>query len=444
MSGPKVVRVVTREELVAAGEALLRRLDAALAEWEKACAATGASADDRKACEDRRNSLERVLRNDKFSEFGIAVTAEIDFLEANASRRRERAAQARAQERARLERGQEVAAVLLRRVSPSAPERADLERAVGGQLDVKELDSVLSRARNALFQPAEIHLNASQQALAVRLAGAERSEDFEDWKQKLTASSPRLEAMFTLITEIELLGDAAAAAAFHEQVLAARALSEEPVREMRLDSLLVALRNAKEDAVALGRLRQRASMLSAELAKIAGTEEAVQALRAAATGSGLEIEAVLETSEKRLRELQAAQAADARRRAVLDGLQKLGYQVHEELSTATTSGGRLVMRSPSSARYGVEVVAGAAMERLQVRTVALDSGRDTSGDIPAEQRWCEDFSAFSDELKKQGCDVVVEKALGVGAVPIKLLTASEEGEVRRGASAPPRQRGSGG
>ena len=37
MSGPKVVRIVTREELVAESTALLARLDAAIQQWQRDC-----------------------------------------------------------------------------------------------------------------------------------------------------------------------------------------------------------------------------------------------------------------------------------------------------------------------------------------------------------------------------------------------------------------------
>src|SRR5690349_20440115 len=123
MSGPKVIRVVTREELVAAGESLLRRLDAALSEWERACAAAGVSPAEEKSFKDRRDALEQMLRADRFAAFGQAAVAEIDFLESDATRRRERAAQVRAQERARLASGQELARVLLRQTSKDSQSR---------------------------------------------------------------------------------------------------------------------------------------------------------------------------------------------------------------------------------------------------------------------------------------------------------------------------------
>jgi hypothetical protein len=41
MSGPKVVRVVTREELVAEGQSVLRRLVSSVESWVKAAQETG-------------------------------------------------------------------------------------------------------------------------------------------------------------------------------------------------------------------------------------------------------------------------------------------------------------------------------------------------------------------------------------------------------------------
>ena len=439
MSGPKVVRVVTREELVAAGESLLRRLDAALAEWERACAAVGVSAADQKSTKDRRDALEQMLRADRFGEFGQAAVAEVDYLESDATRRRERAAQARAQERARLTSGRELAKVLLRQLANDAPERPDLERVAAGELRLKELDSVLARARQALFQPAATPTSATQQALAARLASGEKAAiDFEAWRQKVVAGSPRLEALLGHISELELLGEVGRAAELHQEVVAAAAIEEDGVRGMRLDSLVVALKKAKDDAVARERLRRQAVLIAAELQRFTEAGEVVHALRAAAASSTSELQKALEFAKQRLGERQEAQVAAARRKAVLDGLHQLGYEVHEELSTATSTGGRLVVRNPAAAGYGVEISSAVGMERLQVRAVAFDANRDAAGDIPAEQRWCDDFGALKGVLQAQGSEVVVERALGVGAVPLKLLPALS-GEAERRATTTPRQ-----
>lgn len=434
MSGPKVVRVITREELVAAGESLLRRLDAALAEWERASTDAGVSAAEQVTSKDRRNALEKMLRADRFAEFGQAAVAEIDFLDADVGRCRDRAAQARARERVRLHNGAELAKVLLKQVAPGAPERIELQRAAAGELGLKDLDAVLMRTRQVMYQPTAPQLRAEQQALAARLAGGEKAQDFEVWSQKLVASSPRLEALFGHISELELLGQARRAAEFHQEMLAVVVIPEEAVREMRIDSLVISLKRAKEDAVGLARLRRKAEILGAELVRYREGVEANEVLQAAAHGTASELQAAVSAGEERLTELQTVQAAEARRRAVLDGLEQLGYLVHEELSTATSVGGRLVVRSPASNGYGVEIATGAGMERFQVRAVAFDTNRDSSGDIPAEQRWCDDFGILNGALKAQGADLIVEKAMGVGTVPLKLLSTSKKDEERRASS----------
>lgn len=436
MSGPKVVRVITREELVATGESLLQRLDVALAEWERVCTAVGVNSADKNASKDRRNALEQMFRADRFAEFGQAAVTEIDFLDADAARRRERAAQACAQERVRLHNGKELARVLLRQVAPSAPEWVELQRGAAGELSLEDLDAVLARTRQAMYQSAAPELRDDQQALAARLAGGEKAEDLEVWSRKMVASSPRLEALLSHISELELLGQAERASELHHEMLVVVAIPEDAVREMRIDSLVISLKRAKEDAVGLEKLRREAAFLGAELARYSEGMEALQTLQAAARGAVSELQAAVSAGEQRLTELRTAQIADARRRAVLDGLQQLGYRVHEALSTATSAGGRLVVRNPASTGYGVEIAAGAGMERFQVRTVAFDSNRDSSRDIPAEQRWCDDFGVLQGALKAQGSEVIVERAMGVGKVSLKFLSTSTKDEARHASSAP--------
>lgn len=437
MSGPKVVRVVTREELVAAGESLLHRLDEALSEWERTCAALGVSAADQKSCKHRRDQLEKMLRADKFGEFGEAAVAEIDFLESDASRRRERAAQARAQERARLVSGRELASVLLRQVTVDAPERPALERAAAGELTLKELDAVLARARLSMFRPTTTQLSATQQTLAARLAGSESSMvDFEEWRDKLVGGASRLEALLAHISELELLGEASRADELHKEVLTAAAIEDDGLRGMRLDSIVVTLKKAKDDVVARERLRYQVALVAAELERFPEAAEDIAVIRAAAAAPASELRKVLGVAEAKLDELHQAHVAAARRKAVLNGLHQLGYQIHEQLSTITSKGGKLVVSNPATAGYGVEIAAGAGMERLQVRAVAFDANRDTARDIPAEQRWCDDFGALSGVLKAAGSSLIVEKALGVGAAPMKLAASEQPEGARRKSNSP--------
>jgi hypothetical protein len=79
-------------------------------------------------------------------------------------------------------------------------------------------------------------------------------------------------------------------------------------------------------------------------------------------------------------------AAQSRRDVILQGLAKLGYEVHEGMTTAWAKDGRVVLRKPSlPGYYGVEASGQAETSRLQVRAVALSGNRDVNRDKDVEK-----------------------------------------------------------
>lgn len=435
MSGPKVVRVVTREELVALGEALLSRLNMALEAWQKECASfKGFTAADARLAATRRDELERLLKADKFDEFARAASDEIGFLEDDTSRRREAAAQAIAAERARQTSGRQIANVLLRAGEVSADTRRELERASRGELSVSELDRVLSQATSALYRTEGAVLSPAQKNLASRL-GDGAVQSIEEWGAQRAKVDARLQELHAGITELEFLGDVAGAADFLYKLEKAHMTPERAERSMRLDSLQILVRQAKSVATKRASLLKQACVLRAELLAIGSSAAAGLSALNASLDVG-EMETVLAEAQNELEGAQRNRAAASRRKVVLEGLAQLGYTVHDGLSTSVTDGGRLVVRSPDRPGYGVEVLASGGSARLQVRTVAFDGARDATQDVKEEQSWCDDFGKLKADLKARGCDVVVERALGVGKVALKLVTGDDAVAAQRRAGAP--------
>ncbi len=423
MSGPKVVRVVTREELVTAGTALLARVDMALAQWKRECCQL-ATAVDVEVMEERRNELAAMLAADKFAEFGKAAADEVDYLEADAGKRREQAVQARAQERLRQASGQELARALLRVGSDLETQvRAELEKGAAGQLSVAAMDVALSRARQMLFQTSTQAATQAQMALSERLSSADADSSLDSWRARAVTLDMRLESAFTHLAELQALGFDAEAEALGAQIRSAQSLDDDATRDMRLDTLFLALRSSKDVALATAQLLRQVELLAAELFAVSGDSEIVRKLQSANVNLGKEkLQALLTLGREELTKVQAAAAAVARRKAVLDGLQKLGYQVQVGLSTITSDSGRLVVRRPSDSTYGVELVTG-ANQKIQVRSVAFDAGRNPGSDIDEERRWCGDFSKLQASLQDSGCEVIVEKALGVGVAALRVIEA---------------------
>ncbi|WWW34191.1 hypothetical protein V8017_13910 [Stenotrophomonas rhizophila] len=70
--------------------------------------------------------------------------------------------------------------------------------------------------------------------------------------------------------------------------------------------------------------------------------------------------------------------------------------------------------------------------RLQVRAVAPATDRDRGRDRDIETLWCGEFGRLQALLHGQGTALVIERALGVGEVPLKetIATATPSGQVQ--------------
>jgi hypothetical protein len=135
-------------------------------------------------------------------------------------------------------------------------------------------------------------------------------------------------------------------------------------------------------------------------------------------------------------------AATARRRAVLQGLATLGYEVREGMETAWATEGRLVVARPGSRDYGVELGAPAHASRLQMRVVGAErpiSPRNRQRDTDQENQWCREVGDLIASLGAAGTEIVIERSQPVGAQPLKStsLLGRSDGDDSTETAAPP-------
>lgn len=426
MSGPKVFHVVTREELVARCEAHLRRLDAAIAEWTKTCKRSGVM--DAEVAEQnaaRRDALRRMLNEDRFTELQKQVPAEISFLRSDAQTRVERAAVAAAQAMQNRRRAARTARMLLEALTKAGRDvPADLKR----DLEAPETAERAMARAFALLSPVDLNSAATdrQRKLASELGRDEKRATLADWLAGQPASVERESElrMDRHLAELTALGvDPSPFAA------RAAALMGEPSSRQALlaDSLLVELAHAvkegREKSARFAELRE----LAAELAHDDST--GARALRdrigmAVAAEDGLSAAALIAEANALIQEKMRVLATDARRRAVLQGLATLGYEVNEGMATAWVQGGQVVLRKAANPEYGVELGGGTKSDRLQVRAVAFGSAqspRNTSRDLDMEAVWCSEFQRLQTLVSASGGGIEIEHALAVGATPLKLI-----------------------
>ena len=110
----------------------------------------------------------------------------------------------------------------------------------------------------------------------------------------------------------------------------------------------------------------------------------------------------------------------ARHEAVLAGLAKLGYEVHESDAQTWSDAGKVVIGKPATPGYGLELAGAQRSERFQVRAVAFSEQRDTQRDNDIESIWCGEQQKLEQLLQQTGDTLTLERALPAGASQLKV------------------------
>ncbi|HEV7684202.1 MAG TPA: hypothetical protein VGO68_18950 [Pyrinomonadaceae bacterium] len=435
MSGPKVIRIVTRDEIIALCEGHLTRLNTAVEEWlrvgrrndmltEVEIAATRA----------RHAGLRRLLEQDRFMELQKAVPDEIHFLAVDQEMRLARAAAEKAQARS-AKRQTETAAVAvlkaLEKKGVSVPDdlRSSLQETAAGRA---EGASAISKAFALLSAQKTSAVSDHQRELAEKHRNADDRQTFTHW---LAANAPadddeELTRLNLRVAELTVLLGESATAEFETRLR--RLLSAEllPNRSLLVDSLELDLVQAVTKAREREALELRLRMLADELSGLNLENSKQFSLTIAARISEpsdflIKLEQEAQVVLDHAREEAAAQA---RRQAVLEGLAKLGYQVSESLETAWVQNGRVVIRRASQPGYGVELSGKIDSGRVQMRTVAVrgPGSSDSARDTDAETIFCSDVATLQKRLGEAGTELVIERALPVGKTPLKIVTDASD------------------
>jgi hypothetical protein len=442
MSGPKVVRIVTREELIAIGQRQLGELDRSIEAWQRAVVMTGVEVGETIAkTTARRGELQALLAADRFMDLGNQVVSEVAYLKSETERLREVAIQAAAENKANKLQLRENAVALIKALkekglSEHEPLLARLEAVRKGQGEVADMGASLTEALRALMpEKNAVILSDVQRALAARLNEPGEVTTFDTWKVANAAPlDTRIDRIYQQLAELELAGLLPAVGVFSRRLEAVEEVADMSTRNLRLDSLVLDLVTAVSEAKAEMLLIEEARGLVAELS---GREEPVCREIGAQLETKLaarDITALpdqIKAAKDTLADALKVAAASARRRVLLEGLAKLGYSVHEGMAGAWAEQGRIVLQKPSLPGYGVEIGGNTEGERLQVRAVAFSADRDAARDRDVETIWCGEFSKLQADLTESGGRLDIERALPVGSAQLKIVPVAEEGQEQK-------------
>ena len=446
MSGPKVVRIVTRDEIMAICKGDLAALNKAIQEWIKFCQRHDvASEAEVSATLERQTALTQLLAEDRFLELQKSVKAEIAFLKSDQQTRLERAAVKKARVFANQRRTQAAAAAVLsaldqRRKSVPSELRSSLELiASGGSGDKSEI----GRAFALLSDETPAAISQHQRELASAHKENDDRQTFNEWFAQSGAESDDEFARLDLrLAELTVVLEDRAITGFQERLRSLSLQRPSRNRSLLIDSLELDLVQAVSNAKKRTELEQRLTMLAAQLSEIR-SEEAERWSQTIIAQLESPSDALLKLEEKAqqiLAEAVKAIAARSRRQAVLKGLAELGYQVSEGMEIAWVQDGSVVLKRTLESGYGVEITGNIDSGRVQMRTVAFrkpDSSSDKSNDRAAEATFCSDVSKLQEEFVTEGNQIVIERAAEIGATPLKTFFVTDTDKEQLGERVPP-------
>lgn len=437
MSGPKVFCIVTREEIIAICERLLARLDAAIREWQRAADRNDLLTEaDRTALVGYREKWRAALANERFIELQKGVPDLIAGLNADLQRRYEvKLSEQTKRQRARRHL-EGTAEMLLRRLEAKGigvpPDVTAALKRAGSERDVEKLSAAVSKGLGLLAVDKKEELTERQRALLDQLRSGAETTTLQEWLGQQPEESEEDEQFTQIerhIEEIRMVEGEEAAIAYQNRIIALRQEADVKRRLILLDSVIVDFAEGVRRSRDLASARAELKAVQAEISAVGASS-----LKALLTQIDVRLEAkesqairaLVNEAKSALDAEMAARVAASRRDAVLRGLAALGYEVREGMATAWTKNNRVVLRKPASYDYGIELSGGGDAARIQVRVVASNgSARTKTRDRDAETIWCGDVDKLRRALSQVGTDLAIEKALPIGATPLKLVPQEE-------------------
>ena len=146
--------------------------------------------------------------------------------------------------------------------------------------------------------------------------------------------------------------------------------------------------------------------------------------------------------EQRLKVALAAEKKhrdrEMKRKAVLESLRELGYDLHEGMETAITRGGKLVVQKRGDDEYAVAMAADDDLTLLQTEMIrfgeADDSLQQRLRDKEREESWCGDHSELLRKLAAKGlsADFKLKMKPGERSVRVEEVERQAHGRVATG------------
>lgn len=438
MSGPKVIDVVTRQELLDICRTAIAEVDHALVEWQRIM--------DRKMIEapaelgrlvEARDGLRGLLASERFRDVQTRapeVTAAVRSSVQQQLTAQAREAAAKLRREASLRFSAEAVLARCRKMNIELPAecvRVLSDAAAASPANSEAVKLAISQATAALYVKAENGPSKKQHEIAHALGATGDTASATDLlgRAQELLLDPRILRMSTQIVELGEVGEVDAAAACRsrlDKANQAEARGDLQHRNLLLDSLEIELAPLARKANLTRELQHELGVETAAAQATNDWEACQTDLEAAKValqrGEHDSARLYLDRAQTLRLERHKQRAAQSSRAAILDGLKTLGYEVREGMATQWTEKKQLVVRHAAKPGVALELAGTLDGGRLQARMVALEETvRDPHADKKTEEQWCSELESLEKHIADRGGEVTVVKAVAAGVTPMKVV-----------------------
>lgn len=440
MSGPKVVRVISREEKLERINQQQDLMQRALGNLKK-FALSHALFDVKLSKELNERELRYTALNERdYSRVEEFATQEIAFL----NEYQQRLTNQLIEQQQRLKQRVQRLVFASSRLKKVYQQREQSIPDIFNEIEVTSLDNnveklasyeqQLQRAYQILATPAKgKKLSAEQHALQARLQTGQAISNYNQWLAEQIPSRSKQQARLDyLISHLQLLETSSPQQeAFIERAQTLEKHSKKSSLSLKIDSLILDvsefIKQQQDQQELLDNLQ---AVLNTLLRLVPDSNTEMMAIIKAALINPTQpqriLRTLLEQAEDYVLIQQRHYIAESRRQAVLGGLHELGYSINEDMSTAWVEDGRLIVKKSPNNNYGVELSSPNDVQRIQARIAVNKQAPDNVvKDKQAEEIWCDDFSQLREQLAQEDNDIVIDKALEAGSRRVKKIETKD-------------------
>ena len=432
MSGPKVVRVVTKQEIMANCRDRMEAVRDTIEQWRRIASKHDLLfAEDEKNVEKKLQAIIKLFEREQFRDVEKNCADEIKALRSDIDHIRDAAIAKAELERNMRRRIQYSAETLIKNFTAQNQqvpyELSEIVSTVSTahEKDLSGMNATLSRifTEYSINSVEQQKMTLLQIELAKILSQGESLQTLTDWKlvHNDNITDHRLDKLLAELTTIE---NSDIAKPFLDRVTLIEKETSPNQRSLLTDSLVLDLlahsNERKIQEAAIISMRETRSNLRGLCSQDA--KDLIESLTKAIDNEDTSsFKTLNEKGFKLLKNEKKIIAGAARRAAILKGLSELGYEVKENMATAWAENGRIVVKKPNEDGYGVELGAIEDAERMQVQLVSFDQSINVPQDLNRETIWCSEFSQLKLALEQSGSALHIEKALPVGSKPLKRM-----------------------